>query len=265
MSPLKLIQMKKSKIIIIIAAVCLSAFVFTQCTKETAGNGIDAAAPSNGQGGSLARFAVVGNYLYAVDQENLSVFNISNAAAPSLVKTIKVGFEIETIFPFKDKLFIGSTSVVHIFSIDNPESPAKLSEAISSNVIRRCDPVVAKDNVAYATLRTNGPCGGLQSVLAVYDITNVLKPVQRQTVLVGEPYGLGYQNNTLYVCDKQLGLEVYDITSPYSPQRIKSYQDAEWYIDVIPYNDVLICWTSDGVLLYDITNNKNPVKIATIL
>ena len=80
--------------------------------------------------------------------------------------TIKVGFEIETIFPFKDKLFIGSTSVVHIFSITDPAKPAKLSQAISPTVLRRCDPVVAKDNVAYATLRVNGACGGVQSILA---------------------------------------------------------------------------------------------------
>ncbi len=248
----------------IISAVCITAITFTNCNKEsTAGTGTEALA-SNGQGGSLARFTIVGNYLYAVDQENLSVFNVSNAGNPSLVKTIKVGFEIETIFPFKDKLFIGSTSVVHIFSIDNPESPSKLSEAISPSVLRRCDPVVAKDNVAYATLRVNGICGGIQSVLAVYDITNVLKPVQKLALPVGEPYGLGYQNNVLYVCDKQLGLIVYDITSPFVPQRIKEYTDAEWFIDVIPYNDVLICWTSTGVLLYDITEPKNPVKIATI-
>lgn len=254
----------KQRTLYIITAVCLSAFTFIQCSKESAGGfGTEAAAP-NGQGGSLARFAIVGNYLYAVDQESLSVFNISNAGSPSLVKTIKVGFEIETIFPFKDKLFIGSTSMVHIFSIDNPESPSKLSEAISPEVLRRCDPVVAKDNVAYATLRTSGPCGGIQSVLAVYDITNVLKPVQKQALPVGEPYGLGYKDSVLYVCDKQIGMIVYDITSPYAPQQVKQYKDSEWYIDVIPYGDVLICWTSTGVILYDITNPKNPVMLTTI-
>src|SRR5688572_152760 len=125
---------------------------------------------TTGQGGSLARFTIAGNYLYTVDKQNMKVFDITNPSTPVFKRSIPVGFEIETIFPFKDKLFVGSTSVVHIFSIQDPSYPTKLSVAISPNVIRRCDPVVAKDSVAYATLRTNGECGGLQSVLAVYDI-----------------------------------------------------------------------------------------------
>ncbi len=242
----------------------LSAYscLLMACNKGT-GNEAYAPAPS-GQGGSLARFAVVGNYLYAVDQENLNVFNITSAGNPSFVRTVKVGFEIETIFPFKDKLFVGSTSVVHIFSIQDPANPTKLSTAISPTVLRRCDPVVAKDNVAYATLRVNGECGGVQSILAVYDITNVLKPVQVNMVPVNEPYGLGYKNDVLYVCDKGRGLLIYDISNQFNPGFIKKVKDADWYIDVIPYNDVLICWTSTGVVIYNITDNKNPVLLATI-
>ena len=68
----------------------------------------------------MARFTIVGNYLYTVDKTDLKVFDIANPAAPVFRQTVPVGFEIETIFPFKDKLFIGSTSVVHIFSIADP-------------------------------------------------------------------------------------------------------------------------------------------------
>src|SRR5215211_1413637 len=80
-----------------------------------------------GQGGSLARFTIMGDYLYTVDKENLKVFDISNAAQPVFKRTVPVGFEIETIFPFGDRLFIGSTSEVHIFSISDPSNPQKLS------------------------------------------------------------------------------------------------------------------------------------------
>src|SRR4029078_12839075 len=159
-----------------------------KCSKQ---NAMAAAAPA-GQGGSMARFTIAGNYLYTVDKEKLKVFSIADPASPILKKSIDAGFEIETIYRFKDKLFLGSTSVIHIFSIDDPSNPQKLSEAISPTVMRRCDPVVAKDNVAYATLRTNGPCGGTTSILAVYDITDVKKPVQKSSIPVGEPYGLGY-------------------------------------------------------------------------
>lgn len=216
-----------------------------------------------GQGGSMARFAIVGNYLYTVDRENLKVFDITNPAEPVYKRDVPVGFGIETIYPFKDKLFIGSTSSVHIFTTDDPTYPKKLSEAISPEVIRRCDPVVAKDSVAYATLRTNGPCGGAVSILAVYDIRNITKPVQKFSIQVSEPYGLGYSDNTLYVCDRYNGLMIYNIASPYKPVWIKNLKDGE-YMDVIPYGEVLICWTSTGMILYDITDTTNPVRLTSI-
>jgi hypothetical protein len=220
--------------------------------------------PTNGQGGSMARFTIAGNYLYTVDKTDLKVFDIANPAEPVFKQTVPVGFEIETIFPFGDKLFIGSTSVVHIFSIADPARPQKLSEAISPTVLRRCDPVVAKDKVAYATLRVNGPCGGTGSILAVYDITNITAPVQRHSVPVTEPYGLGYANNTLFVCDKVQGLLVFDITKPYEPRLLKSLKDGD-YIDVIPFGNLLVCWISNGMLIYDITDNNNPQLLTRIV
>src|SRR5687768_3672718 len=218
-----------------------------------------------GQGGSLARFTIAGNYLYTVDKQNMKVFDITNPSTPVFKRSIPVGFEIETIFPFKDKLFVGSTSVVHIFSIDDPANPQKLSEAISPSVMRRCDPVVAKDTVAYATLRTNDQCGGIASILAVYDIKDVKHPVQRTTRQVSEPYGLGYSGNTLYVCDKQQGIMVFDITQAYNPVFIRNVAAASGYfIDVIPYNDILVAWVSNGMTLYDISSPQTPSLIKQI-
>jgi hypothetical protein len=244
----------------VVVSICIIIILFG-CDK--AGMNDSAVVYQGGQGGSMARFAVVGNYLYTVDKETLKVFNITNPAEPVYKGDVPVGFGIETIYPFKDKLFIGSTSSVHIFIIDDPAHPRKLSEAISADVIRRCDPVVAKDMVAYATLRSNGPCGGTGSILAVYDIQNITRPVQKAAIPISEPYGLGYSGNTLYVCDRQRGLVLYDITSAYNPVFIKNLTDGE-YIDVIPYDNVLICWVSAGMILYDITDAADPVRLTTI-
>ena len=230
-----------------------------KCSKQ---NAMAAAAPA-GQGGSMARFTIAGNYLYTVDNEKLKVFSIADPANPILKKSIDAGFEIETIYRFKDKLFLGSTSVIHIFSIDDPENPQKLSTAISPTVMRRCDPVVAKDNVAFATLRTNGPCGGMESKLVAFDITDITAPVQRVSWPVSEPYGLGYADSVLYVCDRYQGLMIFNIKDPFDPGIINSIP-GDWYFDVIPYYNTLICWVSDGVVLYDISNPAIPQFIAKI-
>lgn len=247
--------------------IVIAIIFFFGCGKESTSTDSTAFATSGGKGGSLARFTVVGDYLYTVDRETLKVFDISNPQLPVLKRSIKAGFEIETIFPFKDKLFLGSTSVVYIFSLNDPSNPQKLSEAISPTVMRRCDPVVAKDNVAYATLRTNGPCGGTTSTLVVFDITDVTKPVQKASIQVGEPYGLGYSGNILYVCDRLYGFSVYDISKPYSPSlvnNVKISSELVNFIDVIPYNNILVCWTSKGMALYDISTPQYPTLIKQI-
>jgi hypothetical protein len=232
---------------------------FWQCTKSSTA----AVGSAAGQGGSLARFAIVGNYIYAVDDQQLHVWDIRDGANPVEIKKIAAGFSIETIYPLNDKLFLGSSSAVYIFDISDPSDPKKLSTAISPSTLRHCDPVVAKDTVAFATLRSNGPCGGIRSILAVYDIRDISNPVEKGSLGFPEPYGLGYSGDILYVCDKMLGLVVLDISNAWYPVQIGSVRDGD-YVDVIPYGSVLICWTSDGMILYNISDNRNPSLIAKI-
>lgn len=243
------------------------------CTHLQFSCGKDAGVSSNqatasvgvGTGGSMARFTIIGNYLYTVDSKNLKVFSIADPVNPILKNTVAIGFEIETIYPFKDKLFIGSTSAVYIYSISNPEQPARLGTAISPNVIRRCDPVIARDTVAYATLRTNSACGGgPQSILAVYDVKNIQNPIQKTFLNITEPYGLGFADSTLYVATKN-GLNIYNINTEYNPFFIRNDRSQDWFYDVIPFGNVLICWVKDGVLFFDITNRRNPVFISKIV
>jgi hypothetical protein len=73
--------MKKLLLIILLAAMIISA---TQCQKATN------AATTGGSGGSTARFAISGNYLYTVDNVNLKVFDISTATDPVLKNTVPV-------------------------------------------------------------------------------------------------------------------------------------------------------------------------------
>ena len=84
----------------------------------TAGSG--SAAPVTGIAGSMSRFSIVNNYLYAVNRSSLNVLNISAVNDPQLQNTVGVGWNIETIYPFKNKLFIGSSNGMFIFDIIQP-------------------------------------------------------------------------------------------------------------------------------------------------
>jgi hypothetical protein len=129
------------------------------CDKST-----EASSSSNSTNGSLTRFITVGNYLYVVDNSSLKTYNISTPSSPVFKASTPVGFLIETIFPYQDKLFIGSANAMFIYSISNPEQPQKLSETVY--FIRGRDPIVAFDSVAYSTVRSFGSSG----VLSVFNI-----------------------------------------------------------------------------------------------
>jgi len=236
------------------------AFVFTTCGKGDSEN----PGPQTGTGGSKARFTILGDYLYVVDSENLKVFNIRSVDNPVFIKSVRIGFEIETIYPFRDRLFIGSTTAVYFYSVADPANPVQISQAIEPTIMRRCDPVVANDSVAYATLNTSGPCGGTQSILVVYDIRNFASPVRVTTRNVNSPNGLGFKDSTLYVCDGPNGLMVYNIKNAWNPKEIRLFSDGD-YLDVIPFGNWLYCWTKQGLLIYNIEKPESPRKITEIL
>ena len=56
------------------------------------------ASGGTGEGGSLARFKIVGEHLYAVDSHNINIFDIEDLDAPQTLPSIFAGFDIETIF-----------------------------------------------------------------------------------------------------------------------------------------------------------------------
>ena len=244
----------------LITLVALSTLV--SCTKESASvNG----AASAGAGGSTARFTIAGNYLYVVDNLTLKAFDISTNNSPVYKSKTDIGLNIETIFPYQDKLFIGSSSTMYIYSLTDPSRPELLGKAMYT-IRMSCDPVVAKDSVAYATLRASGPCGGAQSALVAYNIKNISSPQLMRTVSLFNPYGLGIKSNALYVCEGNGGLWIYNTTNAYDPIFVSKINVTNTsFYDVIPYGNTLIAQVDDGFILYDIgTNPLQPTFLSRI-
>ena len=217
--------MKKSYLIVLF----VSILVFS-CSENSESTNADFA--TDGQGGSLATFALKGDYLYTVDFFNLSVFNISDVLNPVKVNTLNVGFNIETLFSFKEYLFIGSQDAMYIYDIANAELPKLLSQ---SNHFRACDPVVANDTNAYVTLHSNATCGGAVNELKTYNIEDVENPILLNTRGLTQPKGLSlYGDNYLLVCDDTL--KIFDVTDP-SDSKYVAEIATQGAIDIIIRND----------------------------
>ncbi len=203
-----------------------------------------------GISGSLARFALLNDYMYSVSNDSLRVVNVSSNANPFIVNAINLGWGIETVFPFKDKLFIGSNTGMFIYGVQNPVNPVKLG---SFNHVRTCDPVIADDNFAYVTLHSGTRCTGFTNQLDVLNITNIQSPQLIKSYPLTSPRGLSKDGNLLFICDGNDGLKVFDAANPNSISLIKQFIIAEAN-DVIAYNNIALVVAKDGLYQYDYTN-----------
>ena len=208
-----------------------------------------------GKAGSLARFAVDNNHLYTVDDYDMQVFDITQLTDPIAGNKLNIGFMIETIFPYKDKLFIGSQTGMFIYETSNPENPGYVS---SFEHATSCDPVVANDSIAYVTLRSGNTCEGVLNQLDIVDVRDVYSPHLATSYAMENPHGLGIDGTTLFICEGEYGLKVFDASNTYAIDQnlIAHFQDVHAY-DVIPMNGILMMIGDDGLYQYDYTDLSN--------
>ncbi|HEX8546676.1 MAG TPA: hypothetical protein VF691_06910, partial [Cytophagaceae bacterium] len=203
---------------------------------------------STGVGGSTARFAITGDYLYTVDHQSLNLFNVSKPSEPQYIQKIEMGQGIETIFSKGKALFIGSQFGMYIYDITAPASPNLLS---NYSHVFSCDPVVADDNYAYVTLRSNSWCGRNVNRLEIIDIKNLRNPQLVKTYPMVGPKGLAIDGNKLFVCDA--GLKIYDATNVNNLILKNHFPIAA--DDVISLRGLLMVTGKEGITQYDYSND----------
>ncbi len=218
---------------------------------------------SSGQGGSMARFALYNKFLYTVGQGDLQLFDVSTPSQPKDFSKINLGWGIETIFPYQNKLFIGSTTGMFIYDNSNPAEPKQLSVFRHG---RACDPVVVQGNTAYVTIRTGTNCGGTQNQLDLVDISNPSSPQLIKSYQMENPHGLSIDSPTLFLCEGEHGLKVFDVTDQMAVDKnlLAQFKDIDAY-DVISLDKTLLLIGKDGFYQYDATDPKNLKLLSKIL
>jgi len=206
-----------------------------------------------GVGGSMARFAIVNYYLYAVSQSALNVVSILNEADPVLNNKVELGWGIETLYPFNNRLFIGSNTGMFIYDITNPTNPVKFGTFTHA---RSCDPVIADNNNAFVTLRSGTPCNVTNEQLDVLDISNLSNPTLIKTYPMTNPHGLSKDGNTLIICDGRDGLKFYDASDVKNLSLQRQITGLDTY-DVIAFNGWALVVAKDGLYQYDYSTIGN--------
>ncbi len=201
---------------------------------------------NTGKGGSMARFTIVGDYLYIVDNTHLKSFNISNPGDPIPNGMVQINAFAETIFPFKNHLLIGTRTGMHIYGLSNPSSPNPISVY---QHFASCDPVVADGDFAYVTLRNGTPCMRGQNQLDVINIAQLQAPRLLASYPMLNPHGLGVADKYLFLCEGGSGFKIFDRTNPAELKLLEFKYDIKSF-DVIPLEKSMIITGDDGIYQY---------------
>jgi len=209
----------------------------------------------SGLGGSLARMTIKDDQLFLLNGAHVKTMDIRSASQPVLKDSLFVSWDIETIFPYENKLFIGARSGMHIL---DAATPGKLSLISTYAHVVSCDPVVVDNDYAYVTLRSGNPvCDGFENQLEILDISNPANPQLIETYDMTNPHGLGIDGNLLFVCDGNAGLKMFDVTDKHDlTNNLLAQHHFINALDVIPFNNVLMLIGEDGIVQYDYSDNK---------
>jgi len=236
----------------------LIAVLFFQCS----GFESDSLATSDsGTAGSLASMSIVDDYLFTLDNQSVKTFYLREPDKPEQVgNTIYLEFA-ETMFPYDDKLFIGSQIGMYILDISNPIDIDVLAE---HQHFFGCDPVVVNDSIAFVTVRSVEGCRGLIDInqLEVIDVTNPSQPSTLEERELNSPAGLGLDNEYLFVTDGDEGIKIFDVSQPRVGIELIGNIPVNVF-DVIPLNGLLIAVGADNLYQFDYTDINNIVQISS--
>ena len=215
------------------------------CGDSASPSSANSAPGGDGQAGSTARFAIMGNMLYAVDNVNLRTFDLSTPQTPAPGAVVNVGIGVETIFPQAPYLFIGSQQGMFIYNTATgaPKLVGTYTHTLS------CDPVVVADRYAYVTLRSDGPCARGLNQLDVVDLATLSRPQLAKSYPLSQPYGVGVDSSLVFVCDK--GIKVFDARNTPTLVQVQAFSIAA--TDVIARKGVLLVTGTDGLYQYRYT------------
>jgi hypothetical protein len=191
----------------------------------------------------------------------MSIFNLSGTSPTKAVENTNVWWNVETIFSYKNNLFMGTPTGLVIYSVEDPLNPTYCS---SIQHVYGGDPVVVEDDLAYVTIHSGNFCGQDNNELLIMNVSDVYQPRQIASFAMKNPKGLGIDNGNLFLCDD--GLKVFKVNSesdPLSLNTLAHYTGMDGY-DVIPFDHTLMMIADNGLYQYDYSD-MNTIKKLSVL
>ncbi len=221
----------------------------------------DAVPLSSGTGSSYAVFAVIDTFLYYVDGMSLVSMSVAVPESPRLLSTTYLSWDLETLFPTEDYLFVGAATGMYILNRRQyPATPTLISTFVHA---RACDPVVVQDTIAYLTLRSGTACGAFENALIAVSIADPSSPYELGRTIPNQPYGLAVQDTLCYVGLGHSGYSLYDVTRPDSLLHVATWSTPATK-DFIWDSTQLYLMGFSQIAAYDVSDPANPVRLGVV-
>ena len=213
--------------------------------------------------GTVNRFAISNDHLFALGFFNMYGFSLSDGMQ-QLSGVQYSDFGMETIFPFNDRLYIGSQNSMQILDASDPESLELIGSFWHAT---SCDPVLPVTNsVAYVTLRGGEECPGEENTLNVVAHNGHFSYSAIQTIELPSPYAMLRLENELYVGEGENGFRVFEIGSDWRLSE-KMHNASITAFDIIPHpnrSDIILFAGPDGIFQYSVEPDEEYNLISSI-
>ena len=213
---------------------------------------------SNEQSGTVNRITHSQDHVYVINLNNIAIIDDINGVFQQVstnTSNLTLPEAMETIFPYGDKLFVGSRSAMNIYNAANPK---QLTDLYQFDHATSCDPVLPVDNAAYITLRTGdfSGCPGHINALVVLNIDDLSAPSEEAEIAMDSPYGMAVVGDLLFIGEGENGLSIFNVEDRHQPELLRKVNEIKAY-DVIVhpnYNDMLLIAGPDGLSQFTMSN-----------
>lgn len=246
--------MEKSRLIKIMF-LFITSIIFLACNGSGSSEGAKA--------GSLARFSINNDNLYTINGSNIDVLDINDTVNLYLQSSSIVSWNIETLFSYKNLLYVGSDDGFYIMKKDD-RGNLEVENFVTHFI--GCDPIIVNDDIAYVTLHSSSNCRGTGlNELQIYDVNDTKNIKLLKIEQMKSPKGLGIDKNKLFICDGEEGLKIYDINKSnniFDLTQIEQLKSIDCF-DLIVDNNILFISSSNKIFQYDYS--KTPIQLLSII
>jgi len=221
--------------------------------------------PVYSDGGLLDRFSVVNGILYTFKNGDIiKAYGLSDPTNPQPASSANIPLRnVESVYPYQNKLFIGTADGMMIYGVSNPSNPVYLAQ---HSQIHALDPFVISSNIAYFVLRNVSDWP--KNRLEVVDMSVLTNFRTLFKIPMYGPQGLGTLGDYLYIADGYEGLKRFGISNLNAgnlSNGLISYPKAaaDYASGVLPATSFIVVEGS-SVQIYSVTNQGVPELMSTI-